>query len=703
MKQDTNLFDYYATLGYDPLPIIPHDAEISERSSLHKRVGTKQDARGKTPGRKNSNGTWGSYDWINYQPDEIDYKRWHNMCAGIGLRTGNGLLAIDADTSDKTLAKKIKDIVEKHIGKPPVRVGNFPKALYVVRTKTQIPYQRVEFGPPAENGTNRKWRVEMLTEGRQFVAHGIHPKTLKPYEWVRSLPKFEELPEIDAQTIAFIFADLIEHMPDTGPLIREGGTSTVDQKALRGELEAIRKAVEATPNTSEHFPSRESYRDFGYAIKAALPDNEPEAYEIFLDWCLKWEEGDNDPDVVAADWSRMKPPFRIGAHKVYEAATELSDGKFSTAEVWFEDLEENQNPFDVVAQKEAKEHKAEAKRKFEFLDYRDVALAPAIPMNEPLIKGLLDRGTMSVMYGDSNAGKTFVAMDMAFHIAAGLPYAGKATTRGLVVYVAAEGGDGAKKRIKALHDKFPNHVEDVKMKLLASPVDLRRADADLEPLTKSFLSFDEPVGLVVIDTLSRAMAGGDENSPVDMGALVRNLDALRGAVPGMHLMIVHHTGKDRAKGARGHSLLRAATDTEFEVADRVVSVTKQRDLEGEWETAFVPEVRVLGMDVDGDPITSCTVRLDGGGAGRGREATPGEKAVLDAMTGLLEASEKGAAGVKPTDIAFCLAGESDNGKPITPSMVRAYLSKLKSKGLANVSANRLWSPAKITSNNGVFS
>ena len=67
------------------------------------------------------------------------------------------------------------------------------------------------------------------------------------------------------------------------------------------------------------------------------------------------------------------------------------------------------------------------------------------------------------------------------------------------------------------------------------------------------------VRLIIIDTLSRALSGGNENSPDDMGNLVKHMDKVRHTLKA-HLCVIHHSGKDKAKGARGHSLLRAATD-----------------------------------------------------------------------------------------------------------------------------------------------
>src|SRR5690606_23490334 len=118
--------------------------------------------------------------------------------------------------------------------------------------------------------------------------------------------------------------------------------------------------------------------------------------------------------------------------------------------------------------------------------------------------------------------------------------------------------------------------------------------------------------LIVIDTLSRVMAGGDENGPVDMTAFIKNVDRIRHAT-GAHIMIVHHTGKDVARGARGHSSLRAATDTEIEVATdetevRLAKVTKQRDLAGGEEFAFKLDAVALGVDQDGDAVTTCIVQ-----------------------------------------------------------------------------------------------
>lgn len=189
----TNAFRRYWDLGYKSLiPIIPPDATISERSTLYKRIGTKQDGRGKTPGTRGRDGKWSSFNWTDYQADETDLVRWGQMGAGVGVKTGpqhdgTFLLAIDADTLNADYAVIIRDAIDARFGRLPVRVGNAPKALYLLRTNAPLPYHRIEFGDQPE-------RVEVLGDGRQFVAEGIHPKTGKPYSWPRGLVALADLP-----------------------------------------------------------------------------------------------------------------------------------------------------------------------------------------------------------------------------------------------------------------------------------------------------------------------------------------------------------------------------------------------------------------------------------------------------------------------------------------------------------------------------
>ena len=195
-----------------------------------------------------------------------------------------------------------------------------------------------------------------------------------------------------------------------------------------------------------------------------------------------------------------------------------------------------------------------------------------------LIKGLLDQGGMSVIYGASNSGKTFIALDIACHIALGWAWQGRKTKRRAVVYIAAEGGLGIVERLNAfrIHKKLEGFAD---LYIIPSSLTLCGENDDLETLL-SCLDAIPNIVLIFVDTVARALGGGNENSSEDMGAFIKNCDLIREHTKA-HVSAVHHCGKDEGRGARGHSSLKAAIDTEIYVTQKegVISaeVTKQRD------------------------------------------------------------------------------------------------------------------------------
>ncbi len=219
-----------------------------------------------------------------------------------------------------------------------------------------------------------------------------------------------------------------------------------------------------------------------------------------------------------------------------------------------------------------------------------------------LIKGVINRRSQAVVYGQPGVGKTFVALDMAFHVAAGMPWMGKRVRQAPVVYLAYEGIGGMKARAKALAQQYGR--TDVPLWIVPASFDFtdkanREALAELIGLT------GELPGLIVVDTLARAMAGRDENSAQDMGLLNASASALIDAT-GACVLFVHHAGK-ADNGARGSSALLGALDTEIKVSNGVIRATKQRDVELGDEIGFMLRPILVGTDSDGDDITSCVV------------------------------------------------------------------------------------------------
>lgn len=270
------------------------------------------------------------------------------------------------------------------------------------------------------------------------------------------------------------------------------------------------------------------------------------------------------------------------------------------------------------------------------LSYRQRIEMAGKSHGNPLIKGLLKRNTVNVLYGPSNSGKTFVAMDMAFAVATGQDWNGRKTSRGLVIYVAAEGGSGINERTKAL-DMVRKPATDPAFDAIPCPIDLLRGSGP-ESHTGKLIAlirdaereYGERCALVVIDTLSRALAGGEENSSVDMGTFIKHIDQIKFAT-GAAVLIIHHSGKDIARGARGWSGVLAAIDTEMELYENTFSNTKQRDLPKIDDLAFQLETVRVGIDEDGDGIDSC-VLLWGPNAEFEVELTPAEDRLFEALT-----------------------------------------------------------------------
>ena len=230
-----------------------------------------------------------------------------------------------------------------------------------------------------------------------------------------------------------------------------------------------------------------------------------------------------------------------------------------------------------------------------------------------LIKGWLGREQLSVIYGPSNVGKSFYMLDMAYHIAANKDWHGSRVRGGAVLYLATEGGQQFKNRAWAVANKYGD--KDVPLAIRPMPVNLLDPEADLPHLLRLVDAIKGQFGdlsLIVVDTLSRAMAGGNENGPEDMTAFISNVDVLREHAKAS-VAIVHHSGKDSAAGARGHSSLRAATDTEIELSVddtvRIARATKQRDMETGCEFGFMLDAVELGIDEDGDKVTTCTIKV----------------------------------------------------------------------------------------------
>lgn len=290
-----------------------------------------------------------------------------------------------------------------------------------------------------------------------------------------------------------------------------------------------------------------------------------------------------------------------------------------------------------------------------------------------LVKGLLDRGALSCLFGAPNSGKTFAALDLAAHVAAGSEWFGhRVLGAAPVIYATAEGASAFGNRIAALRATKPALFAQAArggMAVLPVALDLCHGD-DARSMIEMVSGVAENPSLIVIDTLARSMGAGNENDGADMGAVIRAVSEIQERT-GAHVMLVHHSGKNSSLGARGHSSLLAALDTELELTEAggliQLVARKQRDLASGPPKRFQLRTVYIGDDEDGDEVFSCVIN---------RAIDPAERGALTLNEGRKqEAAGRAGAALRllPFDRDFTVSDVADSF--VAAEIVRASTQK----------------------------
>lgn len=273
------------------------------------------------------------------------------------------------------------------------------------------------------------------------------------------------------------------------------------------------------------------------------------------------------------------------------------------------------------------------------------------PYSTWTVRDVIPASGLVVVYGGPGSGKTFLMLDMTMAIARGIKWHGRRTKQGIAVYVAGEGA--LRGRVTAYLRQ--NELDDVPgFFALESAVNLLDQNADVPDLIDCIRAKvgDQPVRMIVIDTLARAMPGGNENASEDMGAVIGSAGKLSAAFSCV-LAFVHHSGKDDTKGSRGHSSLKGACDAEISVKRdgdaREATAEKVRDGPDAMSLlTFRLQPIDLGAVSEFDPdaeewerITSCVVSTSDVPARPRREpSTKNQQSALAAIRATLAAEGK---------------------------------------------------------------
>jgi len=563
------------------------------------------------------------------------------------------VLAIDVDVYDPALARTIVAEAISRFHGALERIGQAPKSALILRMQEpgfKVSNTEKHEHTDSETGEVFSAQVEIRSVTRQIVAYGKHPDTGNSYIWTRG-----ELWQTPVDALPCADKDAVENFRNwcNDKIRKWAGVS--DPKVTDFSLYSPRAISFNDERPSEEFfckalsyiPADVGYDDWVAALMSIHDyyGGAGNGLSVAQQWSQAYS--DYDPREVEKKWSS----FEVGRGRSYK--TLLWQAKQNGADLSAMRREERGQDFTIFGPTLDGDDLSDD---FDIYDPPEVTtprtsqlewfgdVQPALT-DSYLIKDVIAQGAMSVVYGPSNSGKTFFVLDMMFHLATGKEWRGRRTVPAAVLYLAAEGGRGIANRIAALRQH--TGVTEASLALRRGGLDLLKSEADLQAVydfcAEIHERYPDRPRVIVIDTLSRVMAGGDENGPADMTQFIKNVDLIRERT-GAHICIVHHSGKDAARGARGHSSLRAATDTEIEIEEpgedstaRMARDTKQRDYSSHKEFAFALEVVNLGFDQDGDDVTTCVVtEADAGEVKRAKKKpTKNQKLILECFDMLL--------------------------------------------------------------------
>jgi len=232
-----------------------------------------------------------------------------------------------------------------------------------------------------------------------------------------------------------------------------------------------------------------------------------------------------------------------------------------------------------------------------------------------IVKNWLWEKNDTQIFGPTNVGKTFLALHLGVHVASGAPWFEQRTKQGGVIYLPYEGIQALPRRMAALRLKYPSLPwKDMPFRIcpMNAPLVTEKGDQAKLPgwvrlraaMESHKKQYGTPPSVAIVDTYSRAI-GGSASDEVLAGSFAVMAGVLR-ADYGTMMVRIHHPGHTNAERARGSYAIGAGLDVDLRISEGRIEAPKQRDAEKN-KLGFKLEIVRLGVDQDGEVITSCAV------------------------------------------------------------------------------------------------